>query len=99
MEKKGKPVRYLANPDVVLREEDPDGALLFNPDTNDVKVINETGIHIWKACEEAITLEEIIRGMEKQFQEVPANEVEQHTREFLDQMIRSGFVGEVVEEE
>jgi hypothetical protein len=30
---------YLRNPDVVLREEDPDGGLLFNPDTNQVKVI------------------------------------------------------------
>ena len=24
------------NPDVILREEDPDGALLFNPDTNQI---------------------------------------------------------------
>jgi len=30
--------QFLRNPDVVLREEDPDeGALLFNPDTNQVK--------------------------------------------------------------
>ena len=28
---------YLCNPDVVLREEDEDGGLLFNPDTSQVK--------------------------------------------------------------
>jgi hypothetical protein len=38
------------NPDVVLREEDPDGALLFNPDTNQIRVINTTGLFIWKPC-------------------------------------------------
>jgi hypothetical protein len=27
------------NPDVVLREEDPDGASLFNPNTNQIRVI------------------------------------------------------------
>ncbi len=42
-----KPI-YLVNPDVVLREEDEDGGLLFNPDTNQVKVVNSTGLFIWK---------------------------------------------------
>ena len=53
--------RFLRNPDVVLREEDPEeGALLFNPDTNQVKVINTTGLFIWQQCGEAHTLDEII---------------------------------------
>jgi hypothetical protein len=37
---------YLVNPDVVLREEDPDGELLFNPDTNQLCVLNHTGLFI-----------------------------------------------------
>jgi hypothetical protein len=41
----------IRNPDVVLREEDPDGALLFNPDTNQIRVINSTGLFIWKHCD------------------------------------------------
>jgi len=38
--------RYLCNPDVVLREEDEDGGLLFNPDTNQIRVLNHTGLFI-----------------------------------------------------
>jgi len=44
------PPLYSQNPDVVLREE-PDGALLFNPDTNQIRVINTTGLFIWRACD------------------------------------------------
>lgn len=53
MAKKSTPgkVSLLRNPDVVLREEDPDGALLFNPDTNQIRVINTTGLFIWKHCD------------------------------------------------
>ena len=89
--------RFLANPDVVLREEDPDGGLLFNPDTNDVKVINETGIVIWKNCQTARTLKEIIDELKEHFEQIPADEVARDTREFLDQLVRSGFIGEVMD--
>ena len=44
-------VSLIRNPDVVLREEDQDGALLFNPDTNQIRVINPTGLFIWKHCD------------------------------------------------
>ena len=39
--------RYYRNPDVVIHEEDPDGALVYNPDTDQIKVINQTGFFIW----------------------------------------------------
>lgn len=44
MAKKSTPGKdsLIRNPDVVLREENPDGALLFNPDTNQIRVINTT---------------------------------------------------------
>ncbi len=40
--------RYAANPVVSLRDEF-EGALLFNPDTDEVVLINETGRIIWEA--------------------------------------------------
>ena len=42
---------YIRNPDVVLREEEADGGLLFNPDTNQIRVVNATGLMIWKLCD------------------------------------------------
>jgi hypothetical protein len=40
--------RYAINPVVSLREEF-EGALLYNPDTDDIIFINETGRLIWDA--------------------------------------------------
>ncbi len=90
--------QFLRNPDVVLREEDPDeGALLFNPDTNQVKVINTTGLFIWQQCGEARTLEEIVAEVQKGFDEVPSEQVAQDVQEFVDGMLATGFIGTVVE--
>ena len=50
--------RYAVNPAVSLREE-LDGALLYNPDTDDVLLINETGRLIWDAIALPQTVEEI----------------------------------------
>ena len=88
--------KLLRNPDVVLREEDPEeGGLLFNPDTNQVKVINTTGLFIWQQCGVARTLEEIVAEVKKGFEEVPSEQVEQDVREFMDVMLTSGFIGTV----
>ena len=51
--------KFLRNPEVVLREEDDDGGLLFNPDTNQVKVVNSTGLFIWKQCDGSRNLSDI----------------------------------------
>jgi len=85
---------FLRNPDVVLREEDPDeGALLFNPDTNQVKVINSTGLFIWQQCGKARTLEEITGEVQKGFEEVPSGQVTKDVQEFVDGMVATGFIG------
>jgi hypothetical protein len=86
----------MRNPDVVLREEDPDeGALLFNPDTNQVKVINTTGLFIWQQCGVACTRKQIISEVQKGFDEVPMEQVTQDVSEFLDGMLAFGFIGTV----
>jgi len=88
--------KLLRNPDVVLREEDPDeGALLFNPDTNQVKVINTTGLFIWQQCGVARTLDEIVAEVQKGFDEVPEEQVALDVKEFVDSMLTSGFIGTI----
>lgn len=87
---------FIRNPDVVLREEDPDeGALLFNPDTNQVKVINTTGLFIWQQCGVARTLDEIITEVQKGFDEVPMEQVADDVKEFVNGMLVTGFIGTV----
>jgi hypothetical protein len=83
----------IRNPDVVLREEDPDGALLFNPDTNQIRVINTTGLFIWKHCDGKKDLPAIVSALKKTFDKVPEAEVEGQVKAFIDDMKANGFLG------
>jgi hypothetical protein len=87
--------RYISNPDVVLREEDPDGGLLFNPDTNQVKVVNTTGLFIWKLCDGRHSFEAIVGSMQESFEDAPPDQVKQDVQEFIDGMVETGFIGKL----
>ena len=87
--------RYLRNPDVVLREEDEDGGLLFNPDTNQIKVINSTGIFIWQECNGNQDVLAIVKALRDAFEDVPEDQVTDQVCEFLEEMATSGFIGVV----
>jgi hypothetical protein len=84
--------RYIQNPDVNLREEDEDGALLFNPDTDRVQLLSRTALYIWKLCVKAPTVYEIINAFKADFDEVPEDEVTTDVETFLQQMIDNGFI-------
>ncbi len=86
---------YLRNPDVVLREEDPDGGLLFNPDTNQVKVLNHTGLFIWNLCDGTHLMDEIVKGIQETYDEVPLDQVTDQVKSFVDELVSSGFIGTV----
>jgi hypothetical protein len=88
--------RLLQNPDVVLRQEsNEESALLFNPDTNQVKVINVTGLFIWQFCNEIHTIDEIVAEMQREFKDIPSELVALDTQEFVDSLLASGFIGVV----
>ncbi|MFQ5436737.1 MAG: PqqD family peptide modification chaperone [Anaerolineae bacterium] len=89
--------QYITNPDVVLREEDEDGGLLFNPDTNHVKVLNTTGLFIWKQCDVACILTEIAAAVQAAFEDAPADQVAEDVHEFVEGMVATGFIGTVAE--
>jgi hypothetical protein len=86
-------VPFFRNPEVVLREEDPDGALLFNPDTNQIRVINTTGLFIWKHCNGKNDMPAIVASLKKSFAGVPEKEVDSQVKAFIDDMRANGFLG------
>ena len=90
-------VRYTRNPDIVLREEDPDGALLFNPDTNQIRVLNNTGLFVWKLCDGSLDLSGFVTAMQESFDQVPEDQVTAQVTEYVDDMVAAGFIGTVVE--
>ena len=83
----------LRNPDVILREEEPDGALLFNPDTNQIRVINPTGLFIWKQCDGKKDLPAIVAALKEAFEGVPGKEVGAEVKAFVDDLRANGFLG------
>jgi hypothetical protein len=88
--------RYLCNPDVVLREEDEDGGLLFNPDTNQVKIVNSTGLFIWKQFTTINQPDIVAEAILANFEGASLEIVKADLKEFLDEMILTGFIGEVL---
>jgi hypothetical protein len=84
---------YIVNPDVSCREEGPDGALLFNPDTDAVLVINTTGLLIWEALREPRDKAAVVAALVSQCNNVPEDSVAGDVGEFMEQLIAKGFVG------
>ena len=89
------PKLYRANPDVSCREEGPDGALLFNPDTDAITVVNATGLLIWQALAGARTREEIVAHLLEACEGVPTDQVAADVDEFLQALTPGAFIGEV----
>jgi hypothetical protein len=88
--------QYIQNPDVVLREEEDEvGGLLFNPDTNQIHVLNTTGLFIWKACDGSRGVPEIVDYLKESFDEVPEEEVIPQVEGFIEQMVATSFIGTV----
>ena len=83
---------FLRNPDVILRDEDEDGGLLFNPDTNQILVLNPTATCIWKACESSCNLASIMQAVLDEFDEVPEETAVPDINKFIDSMIKGGFI-------
>lgn len=84
--------RYAQNPDVVAREETDEGIMLFNPDTNQIRVLNDTGMFIWKLCDGTRDKATIVQLISAEYEAVPGD-VSAHVESFLEQMIATEFVG------
>lgn len=89
--------KYLVNPDVSFRPEDDDGAILFNADTDGLEVINPTAMEIWKTLASPRTEAEVVAGLCEAFDGAPREEVAKDVSEFLESMVKKGFIG-IVEE-
>ena len=79
-----------ANPDIVCRVESDDWAILFDPDSGKAYGIGPVSLFIWRRLDGDLTLEEVVRALERTFAEVPAD-VRQHVAEFVDRLVDIGF--------
>jgi len=91
------PNKLLANPIVVFREEFDDWSIVFDPDQGLALGLNPVGALVWKLFDGTRTIAEILETLAKDFDEVPP-EAERELEEFVEDLVRRGFVGYVVEE-
>ena len=90
--------RFIRNPDVVIHEEDPDGALVFNPDTDKIRVLNPTGFFIWQLCDGSRDMEGLVGPVRASFDKVPEGQVSEQVMAYVEEMVTAGFIGTVEEE-
>ncbi len=58
------------NPNLVLREESDDCALLFDPDNGRVHVLNPTAVAVWKLLDGQRSLREVTAMLAEEFDDM-----------------------------
>jgi len=87
--------KIAANPVVSCRIEGDDGALLFNPDTDNTLLINPTGIFIWNFISQPRTIEEIVEYITRSYSSSPDRASVQKDVESFVTDLAPDFVSEV----
>ncbi|MFQ5615138.1 MAG: PqqD family protein [Anaerolineales bacterium] len=84
--------RYVINPVVSCGDEGEDGAVLFNPDTDDMLIVNPTGRTIWEMISTPHTPVEVAAHLMETFRgpslDQAANDVEQFIQDLLPDFIQ-----------
>lgn len=90
--------RYLANP-VVSCAEEKDGSVLFNPDTDDMAVINPTGRLIWDFIPAAKGVEEIAAHLVESYPDLEMAQATEDAQAFVDQLLGDFVLEEQAEDD
>ena len=88
----------LANSMIVLREEFDDWAILFDPDSGEGFGLNPVGVFIWKGLDGKHSLEDILKDLRENCEEVP-DEAGEHLKNFIHDLKELGFVGYEIQNE
>jgi hypothetical protein len=77
--------RYMANPAVSCGDEQ-DGAVLFDPDTNDTAIINLTGRALWAFLETPRTIDEMAAHLVETYKDVSAEQAAKDASQFVESL-------------
>ena len=79
-------------PNVVFAHEE-DGALLYHPETGEVKILNETGAFIYQLLDGTHTEEDIVDELMKTFDQANQASVHADVREFIEELRKANYLG------
>ena len=80
------------NPNLVLRIEDDDCALLFDPDRGSVQMLNQTAVAIWQNIDGQRSLRQIIEGLHDQYEGMDAD-ANQQIIALVNGLLKLGAIG------
>ena len=84
-------LQYTLNPKIVFREEEGE-SLLFDPETGQVKILNETGTLIYDLLKQRLSRDKIIDSITSEFDNMNRQDLEQDLDEFTAEMEQSGIL-------
>jgi predicted transcriptional regulator len=90
--------KYVAEPVVSCREEEPEGAILYKIQTDMFQVINPMGLDIWKSLAVPKSIKELAYEIVRNYEDVPVEDVSRDIEEFLRPLVKIGFIREMYSE-
>ena len=83
--------KYRRNEEIVFREED-DGAFLFNPDSGDLRYLNQSGKETFLLLGEEHGVSIVIRRMSELYPDVDPQKIEADVRDFVKDLEQNRFI-------
>lgn len=78
--------------DKIVFRQDNDFGILFNPETGDIKVLNQTASLIWELCNGKNTKEDIVNAISTKFNVRSKAIVAKDLDKFLKETTELGFI-------
>jgi hypothetical protein len=78
--------------ETVIRQED-DGAFIFDPVTDALSAVNETGLMVLRQIDGKKTLADIINTVASEFSQVEPEEIGRDVEEFIEGLVSRGLIG------
>lgn len=83
--------RYRRNEEIVFREED-DGAFLFDPDSGDLRYLNQSGKETFLLLGEDLSVGSVIRRMSELYPDVDPQKIEADVTSFVKDLEENRFI-------
>lgn len=77
--------------DIVFREED-DGAFLFDPIRDELRVLNDTGVIIYKSINGKNTMDDIVAKLSGIYPEVEEAQIRKDVETFMEDLRNRGYL-------